>query len=656
MKDVPSGESHELISNEFIDRLCARQLPPILPPSTNLLRATMHYRHFLHAAACCVIVLTSRPPNAAAQIPTIDRLVSKQLVSGGKAEVRAVGKDLKDVERLWLPFAELPFIAAEKPDEKQAAFQGTVPESVQPGIYEARVITKRGVSARHWLVVDSLPETITAAGSEAQASPTMVPSSCVVQGLMNARKPRYFGVELKAQQTLQVEAVARRLNSALDPVVRILQADGKELAFADDTPGLTGDAWLQFSAPQDGVYTIEVRDVQYTGGSRHFFHLRIGGSKLPVSETRNAALTAVGIASPALEEVEPNNSAAEATAVEATTQRLSGVIQQPGDIDVFKIRAEAASHLCVTALTRRLGSPADVVLELSDENGKTLKSADETGSYDAQLAIALPAAGNYFLTVQELSSLSGPAFTYDLQLQWGGRTEVATAVDSVAIPETGAASIAVTVNRIGHSEPLEIWVDGLPAGVVSTPAVVVPNQKTAVITLQNTDKASSTFQTPIQILTRRSADAPPVPVAYQPAVKPVTDAAYEIPRLSAGLFIFGTAPPEFSLSATPQTLNIKPGDEIQLTVSATRTDEWTQPIDLASAVPAAELPTGITLGTAKLEKDSIPLSIKAAASTVPGRYSLSLQGTLKKDKTTIVRPLPTLTLEVTDVEKTVATD
>lgn len=626
------------------------------PHSTKLLRAIMHYRHFLQSAACCVLVLTSLVPNASAQTPTIDQLLTSHLTPGGNAEVRAVGKDLKDVERLWLPFTELPIVPAEKPDEKQVRFQGTVPESVQPGIYEARVLTKRGISARHWLVVDNLPQTITTAGSEAQPSPTVVPADCIVQGQINARKPRFFGVELKAQQTLQIEAVARRLNSALDPVLRILQADGKELGFEDDTPGLAGDAWLQFTAPQDGIYTIEIRDVQYTGGSRHFFHLRIGGSKLPASATQNVALAAAGITSPAVMETEPNNDTSQPTATETTSQRLSGAIQQPGDIDIFAIHTQAPAHLCITALTRRLGSPADLVLQLSDEAGKTLQSADEAGSYDAQLAVAVPAAGTYFLTVKELSSLGGPAFTYDLQLQWGGRTEVSTTVDTVAIPDAGAASIAVAVNRIGHSDPLEVWASDLPPGVVSTPVIVVPNQKTAFVTLLKTDQASSTFQKPIQLLARRSADAPAVPAVYQPAVKPVTDAAYEIPRLSAGMFAYGGGAAEFSLTATPDALSIKPGEEIQLTISATRTGEWTQVIEMASAVPAAELPTGLTVGTAKLEKDSVQIPVKAAASAVPGRYSLSLQGTLKKDKTTIVRPVPTLIIEVTDVEKTVAGD
>jgi hypothetical protein len=616
----------------------------------------MHYRHFLHAAACCVLVLTHHVPHASAQTPTIDQLSSNHLIPGGHAEVKAVGKDLKDVERLWLPFTELPLVPAEKPDEKQVRFQGNVPDSVQPGIYEARVLTKRGISARHWLVVDNLPQTITTTGSEAQSSPTIIPAECIVQGQIDARKPRFFGVELKAQQSLQVETVARRLNSALDPVLRILQADGKELAFEDDTPGLAGDAWLQFTAPEDGIYTIEVRDVQYTGGSRHFFHLRIGGTKLPASATQDLALAAAGIATSAVMEVEPNNNTTQATATETATQRLSGTIQEPGDIDVFAIHAEAPAHLCITALTRRLGSPADLVLQLSDEAGKTLQSAEEAGSHDAQLAVTVPAAGTYFLTVRELSSLGGPAFTYNLQLQWGGRTEVSTTVDTVAIPDAGAGSIAVAVNRIGHNDPLEIWADNLPPGVVSPAVIVVPNQKTAFVTLMKTEQASSTFQIPIQLLARRSPDAPIVPAVYQPVAKPVTDAAYEIPRLSAGMFAYSSGAAEFSLNATPDVLSIQPGEEIQLTVSATRTGEWTQVIELASAVPAAELPTGLTVGTAKLEKDSVQIPVKAAASAVPGRYSLSLQGTLKKDKTTIVHPLPTLTIEVTDVEKTVAGD
>ena len=61
---------------------------------------------------------------------------------------------------------------------------------------------------------------------------------------------------------------------------------------------------------------------------------------------------------------------------------------------------------------------------------------------------------------------------------------------------------------------------------------------------------------------------------------------------------------------------------------------------------AEELPTGVTVAAAKIEQNEIEVTITANDKAVPGTYTLSLQGTLKKDKTTIVQPVPTITLTV----------
>ena len=88
------------------------------------------------------------------------------------------------------------------------------------------------------------------------------------------------------------------------------------------------------------------------------------------------------------------------------------------------------------------------------------------------------------------------------------------------------------------------------------------------------------------------------------------------------------------------------GGEIKTTVNSTRTGDWNQPIDVASAIPAAELPTGITVAAGKIEKHTTEIVIKADENAAVGKYTISLQGTLKKDKTTVVQPVPTITLEV----------
>src|SRR5207248_11393526 len=74
-----------------------------------------------------------------------------------------------------------------------------------------------------------------------------------------------FAFEAKKGEALSVEIVARRAQSALDSHLRILDEKGKQLALNDDLrlgKRNFADSWIEnWTAPADGRYTIEVRDV-----------------------------------------------------------------------------------------------------------------------------------------------------------------------------------------------------------------------------------------------------------------------------------------------------------------------------------------------------------------------------------------------------------
>lgn len=72
--------------------------------------------------------------------------------------------------------------------------------------------------------------------------------------------------------TLQVES--RSLGLAVNPVLRVLDADGKQLARAEPAK-LNGDTSLPFTPPADGAFTAAVSDLYGGGGSRHAFLLRV---------------------------------------------------------------------------------------------------------------------------------------------------------------------------------------------------------------------------------------------------------------------------------------------------------------------------------------------------------------------------------------------
>lgn len=83
-----------------------------------------------------------------------------------------------------------------------------------------------------------------------------------------------FKISVKKGSNLLLKLRASEFNSSLDPVLRIEDEDGKQLA-RDDDSGNRQDAKLDWRAPSDGVYLISVSDLIRTGSDSHFYRLEI---------------------------------------------------------------------------------------------------------------------------------------------------------------------------------------------------------------------------------------------------------------------------------------------------------------------------------------------------------------------------------------------
>ena len=73
-----------------------------------------------------------------------------------------------------------------------------------------------------------------------------------------------FKFAAKKGQVFEVECFARRIRSALDPVMNIYFADGRSIAGNDDSRG--PDSYFRFSAPEDAEYVVRVTDHLGRGG------------------------------------------------------------------------------------------------------------------------------------------------------------------------------------------------------------------------------------------------------------------------------------------------------------------------------------------------------------------------------------------------------
>ena len=606
---------------------------------------------------CIALVagLTACLNDVVAQEPAIDRIEYSSLQPGRKASLVAHGKAFKNVRRLALPFVVMMPKEGHDPNaDNVVVFEGDVPAEVVPGVYAARLITDQGASASQLVVVDDLPNVALTAESENLATAQALSTDVSVTGQLNAVKPRFFKVSLTAGQNLSVEVLARRLNSELDPVVRVTNDSGAEVAFCDDIPGMQGDTGLKFTAETDGEYVIELRDVKYSGGGRHYFHLRIGDFELGAVD---AGMSLPGAELAAVTESEPNDSQETAFVVTPNAHTIHGVLQQNSDVDWFRLTADAATPLCITAHTRDTGSPADVVLQLWSTDGKKLAEADDNGPLDAQLVATLPAAGEYLLRVAELASRGGAEWAYDLEVNRAeGRVEVTLPADRVNVPRGGSASFAATVKRINFDGPLVLEAVGLPSSIVMEPIVLGTKQSTVPITITSAEASSEDANAELGALNLqltaldRETAVPVYMRTIPPPAKPKAGDPFRSVLARADLFTAVRPAVQFSVKSEPTMVTVKRGESATVALKAERHADWKMEIEIALAAPADQLSPGLTVPNVKIEneKSEATLTITAAADAAVGKCTVFVQGTAKKDKETAVHPVPPIVVEVVE--------
>ncbi len=110
--------------------------------------------------------------------------------------------------------------------------------------------------------------------------PSALSLPCVINGRIDAPGDvDCFVFEAKKDDKLSFEVKARRLQSELDSTIRIVNDKGATLSENDDLRlGKRGsqDSWIEtWTAPADGKYAIEIRDMHLRGGDSFVYAIEI---------------------------------------------------------------------------------------------------------------------------------------------------------------------------------------------------------------------------------------------------------------------------------------------------------------------------------------------------------------------------------------------
>ena len=154
---------------------------------------------------------------------------------------------------------------------------------------------------------------------------------------------------------------------------------------------------------------------------------------------------------------------------------VNGRIDQPGDWDVFRFEGRAGDTIVAEVYARRLDSPLDSVLKLTDAAGKQLAFNDDhedkgagldTHYADSYLTATLPADGAFYIHIGDAQHQGGPEYAYRLRIS-PPRPDFALRVVPSSLSVRGGASVPLTVyalRRDGFTNEITLSLQDAPAG------------------------------------------------------------------------------------------------------------------------------------------------------------------------------------------------
>jgi hypothetical protein len=323
------------------------------------------------------------------------------------------------------------------------------------------------------------------------------------------------------------------------PVLAIRNATGKEVAYDDDYR-FSPDPVLLFEVPDDGDYTLSIYDAIYRG--REDFVYRISAGELPfvtaifplggpagrdasiemtgwnIDRTRvetpssamipdtipiairgksgflsNRAPFAVSPI-PDCREQEPNNQRRTAQRI-ALPVMVNGRIDKPGDRDVFEFEGRAGMEIVAEVMARRLNSPLDSVLKLSDSEGTSLAVNDDsedagsglnTHHADSYLRATLRAAGRYTLQIADTQHGGGWEYGYRLRVSEPQAEFSLRAVPSgISMRTNLSATVSVhLIRKDGFANPVKLTLKDPPPGIDLVGSTFTGTQAVAKVTVK----------------------------------------------------------------------------------------------------------------------------------------------------------------------------
>ena len=607
----------------------------------------------------------------------LPRLLSIQPMGGRvgtSLDVTISGENLENPGELIFEHPGIQSVAKKDANGNLLANQYTlqIAPDLPVGLYEARITSRLGISSARIFSVGSLPEVNQTAGNTTLATATALPVPSVCNSVVSPRAIDFYTFDAQAGKRYMIQCGSRGIDSKLDPVVILADANGGDLVAQR-----TGDV-IDFVAKVSGKHTIKVHELTFKGGPGYFYRLTL--QELPVDapapsfpSTRNVSAFSwppTGlVANAAMNEQE-----------EIDVQRVTLPLDVQGrffpaaDVDTYEFKGNQGDTWWIEVASERLGRPTDAtvlvqmqkadsqqwvdVAELSDIASPMKPSSNgyaydgppfDGGSTDVLGKLEIKETGNYRITVSDLFGgtrkdarniyrmvvrKAQPDFAVvswglHMELRNGDRNALSKPL-ALRAGSTVALEV-VAVRRDGFEGEISLAMDGLPAGV-SAAGLKIPAGKMRGIVLLTAS------QDAVQALSNATLTATAVvgetsvthPVQMAQMVWPIVDSWSEIPatRLVAGIPVSVTTSEVSPLSIAPvekKIYEIKQGESLSISLAHTLRSEFSgNVIQLKTFGPGWEGNPPFDISIAEKESQA-----KLQAGTVkaaPGDYTIAFYG------------------------------
>jgi len=481
---------------------------------------------FSHRVIPLSLVLLLLGGALAAKPPKIRSILPLAALPGKTTELVITGEGLQAVTGLWTSFdSKTTILAGEKDKGKKLRIRIEVAKETPMGIGAVRASGPDGLSNLKLFLIDDL-HAPPAAGDNSSASRALaIEPPCAIDSQTKTDQVRYYSFKASAGQGLSFEVLSQRIGSSLDPVLRILDSEQKELAYSNDSIG--ADSRISWMPEKDGSYLLELRDVTWRGGEGFDYRLRIGDFPLvsapypmraeqgkstkisiagvgsggikprdvllpkgssgrtfslgvrPPGSSSSSFVTLLSSDLPELLEKEPNNQAANALRLEYPCA-INGLFSSKGDRDYYSIEGKKGERVLISGETQRSGSPTDLFLRLEKPGGEKIADAEDQ-SYDpgkdkqkgknyyfdeGSIDHTFTEDGLVILMVEDLIGRGGPEHVYRLEVRPSrGRFSLELSDTRYHAPAGGDFKVKVHCRRNGYDGPVDLEVTGLPPGV-----------------------------------------------------------------------------------------------------------------------------------------------------------------------------------------------